>query len=251
MLTIRNSQIKAFEQSSFKRFEDLMVAHVQQYFPHHYFVIQDANIRATIQYGYSRAQLYGLKTIRNVCLYINNMLLLGSNFDSDPQYPLANKILTDKSKDDNDRIDALSTAVLNLLESISGPSSMYIYRSVLFITKNADSLYDEFCKSNTDNAFRHFEQLFKTKYEVIGKENLQCLVQYGRRQAQSYNIMSEPKILIYIIFMFMLGSGFDRDPQFPWTAEILKSKSITSEGEKIAELYNATIARLQAGLSRQ
>ena len=97
MLVVKNNQLKVFEDDSLKIFEDDMASHIKEFFPNHFIAIGEKDIRNTIQYGYSKAIKYGFTTKRNVCLYINNMLVLGSNFDYDPMYSWAQEILRDKS----------------------------------------------------------------------------------------------------------------------------------------------------------
>ena len=87
MLSIRPEQMAAFEQAALKRFEDEMLAHIKTYFPNHWRIIGEAQLRKVIQYSVSQAEQYGLTTQREVCLYLNLMLLLGSDFDTDIQLP--------------------------------------------------------------------------------------------------------------------------------------------------------------------
>ena len=85
-----------FEQAALKRFEDEMLEHIKTYFPNHWRIIGETQLRKVIQYSVSQAEQYGLTTQREVCLYLNLMLLLGSDFDTDVQLPWAEEVLMDE-----------------------------------------------------------------------------------------------------------------------------------------------------------
>jgi len=74
-----------------------MVEHLKKFFPKYYEIYGEPLIRQVIQYGIERAELYGFLTKRDTPLYIDLMLLLGSHFDQDFQYPWAIEILDDES----------------------------------------------------------------------------------------------------------------------------------------------------------
>src|SRR5687768_1038870 len=98
MLIIKNAQVKAFGNAALKNFEEEMVRHVKEFFPNHYRMIRENELRTFINYAFLRAKEYGFTTKRNVCLYLNNMLALGSNFDHDPLYPWVYDILKEKTR---------------------------------------------------------------------------------------------------------------------------------------------------------
>jgi hypothetical protein len=49
--------------------------------------------------------------------------------------------------------------------------------------------------------------------------------------------------------MFMLGSGFDRDPLHPWATEVLNDTSISDENERATRLYGEALNHLEQSLS--
>ena len=250
MLTIRNDQLDVFKETALKRFEDEMVEHVKTFFPAHYISMQEKNLRATVQYGYAKAKTYGVISIRNVCLYLNNMLLLGSNFDEDPQYPWAKQILAEKNEPDFNRtMDELSGKMMVQLGEITGQGNMIIYRAILNFTKNSNEIFTRLTASDLSKALHHLNLLFKQKYEVVGEANLKEMIACGIPSAKKYGITDEGYLVVYIVFMFMLGSGFDRDPQFPWAAVILQDVALDQQ-QKTAILYKTAIANLDKVLSQ-
>lgn len=49
--------------------------------------------------------------------------------------------------------------------------------------------------------------------------------------------------------MFILGSGFDSDPQCPWATAILQEGSAMEQDVKANRLYNAAMAALEQWLA--
>jgi hypothetical protein len=251
MFTIRNSQLEDFREAALQSFEDEMVEHIKEFFPNHFMAMQQTGTRATIRYGYEKAKSYGFTTKRNVCLYLNIMLLLGSNFDIDPQYPLAKSILTAQSEPNpNLRMDELSDKVLETMELVAGPGNMNLFRAILNFNKKADEIFQSLIFDNLNEAHHHLNVLFAQKYQAIGVANLQKMINLGSRNAAAYGLVSESGVLIYVVFMFMLGSGFDKDPQFPWAGDILNGAVYENERKKIEALYYKAIDNLRVALSQ-
>lgn len=251
MLIINDNQINEFKAAALKNFEEVMVGHVKAFFPNHFKSMKEENIRNTIRYGYSRAKSHGFTTERNVCLYLNNMLVLGSNFDTDPLYPWTYKILHENNiQDSKSRIDHLSDTMEKIFGRIRGARYADINKALLYVHQNADSLYRRVMESDLDDALSIFNDIYPKKFEVVGAPDLKRLTRLGETKAAEYGITVEWCVLAYVIFMFMIGSGFDKDPQFPWAAESLNNPSITRQEDKINKMYRKCLEDLRTFLSQ-
>ncbi|HEY6345529.1 MAG TPA: hypothetical protein VIY49_28865 [Bryobacteraceae bacterium] len=93
MLTIRPEQLAVFSQLEVRKFEQWMLAHLWRFFPRECRAAGDGQVRKTIRYGIERAGGYGVASKRDVCKYIDLMIVFGKNFDTDPRYPWAAQIL--------------------------------------------------------------------------------------------------------------------------------------------------------------
>lgn len=251
MLVIQNKQLQVFKDLALKKFEDEMVDHVQEFFPNHFMMMQESGVRNTIRYGYVRAKSYGFTTKRNVCLYLNTMLLLGSNFDYDPQYPWAYTMLNDEIiQHPVIRIDKLANHTLELVSQISGAHHTYLNRALLNLHNNADKLFEKLISSDLASTHEHLRMLFPRKCEVIGERNLQRMISYNTNQARYYGFTHEPNILMYTVFTFIMGSGFDSDPQFSWAGGILSDSAIRDQDNKVRLLYQKVISNLRSFISK-
>ncbi len=252
MLTIRKEQMKALEQVALKDFEDDMVEHIKEFFPNHYKTIGESQIRKVIQYAIERGEVYGFTTHRNVCLYLNNMLILGSNFDVDPQYPWAAEILNEKSDIITEiRIDKLSDKTLEVFSDIAGTKHIHLNRAFLKLQKDTEQVVSKSINGNLkDELHNRLKKIFPSKYEVVGEQNINKLVECGFDDSKYYHLKNESNVLIYIIFMFMLGRGFNKDPQFIWAEETLKDPSLIDDSEKIDVLCQKAKAHLNEFLAK-
>lgn len=249
MLQLKKHQIDVFKGKALKKFEDEMLLHVQEYFPNHFEAIGEDNVRNSIKHAFRRGKTYGLISVRNVCLYLNTMILLGSHFDIDPQYVWAKDILINtKEKNINTKTDSLSDSTEKYLDAISGNNNADVYRTLLNITGNRHEILRKLLNGDLQNAAAQLHELFPKKAEVIGPQCLHELVKLGKRNAARYGIRDEGCLLVFVVLMYSLGAGFDTDPQFPWATEILSFRT-ADEMEKTMQLYDTYVARLAKVLS--
>ena len=95
MLRIRKKQEEALRASRFAEFEDAMIVHLKQFFPDACLALGNEALKEVIVQGIDRASNYGIISRRDVMLYIDIMLIIGRDFDSDPNMPWARLILVD------------------------------------------------------------------------------------------------------------------------------------------------------------
>jgi hypothetical protein len=97
MLTLRKEQIAVFGPLGKKAFEDRMFAHLKKVFPEQSELLGEPKLRETIQYGTQRAAAYRITSERDVCKYIDLMILYGRDFDKDPTLPWAQSVLQNQA----------------------------------------------------------------------------------------------------------------------------------------------------------
>lgn len=250
MLKINNAQVLKFKEHFVSDFENELLIHVQTYFLGHYQMMGEDAVRRTIRYCFAKCKHYKFTTKRNICLYLNNMLMLGSNFDDDPQYPWGRTILKDiKFKDSVRHIDDLSSSAMDDFEAIAGKDNQFINRYFLTITQQKEKLYSSLCEANLKLSAEILKEWFPQKYDTITEHNIQKMVLAGYHLSEKYSISKSSNIAIYIFLMFTGGSGFDTDPQFASIHEILKSNF--DEDQKGKALFDKTIEIIQLFLKSE
>lgn len=108
MFTIRKEQMAAFRPLATKAFEDRVVDHLKRAFPQQSSALGEAKLRETVQYGTQRAAAYRIVAERDVCKYIDLMVLYGRDFDKDSTIPWAQSVLQNQAvKNPSTRVERL------------------------------------------------------------------------------------------------------------------------------------------------
>lgn len=242
MLKIRKEQYEELGKVSLKRFEDSMVEHIREFFPEQYDALGETVIRKVIEYGVDRAETHGFETEPDVNLYLDLMLLLGSNFDTDPQLPWVASVLDNESIDTAEGAEKLYDQAVEYLDRIEGPEDEYLVNA---IDEFSDIPLEELPLARSQDientTISLLRRIWPEKYQVVGPAVLHNLIRYGEVSAQRYNITGQRGVALYTVLMFLLGSGFDTDPQFPWAVTVLKDESIVNEAARIDKLYMKAI----------
>jgi len=114
---IRPEQYEFFRRTATKNFEERMTQHLKEFFPGIYQSLGEEHAREVILYGMKRAASYQITIERDVCKYIDVMLIYGNDFDRDPVCEWATNILNDQQlKDSGDMVAQLFDVALNRSE---------------------------------------------------------------------------------------------------------------------------------------
>jgi hypothetical protein len=74
-----------------------------------------------------------------------------------------------------------------------------------------------------DEMVLHSQDFSPRLCEVIGEEQLRVALRQSMDRAGSHGFTYRGSILLFADLMFLFGSAFDTDPQYPWAAEVLQS----------------------------
>ena len=96
MLTIREAQFAVLSQVEVEKFQEWMLAHLKIFFPQQCAAAGNQQLLEMVQYGIKRAAVYGFTAKRDVCKYIDLMILFGRDFDTDKRSRWAGEILAQR-----------------------------------------------------------------------------------------------------------------------------------------------------------
>jgi hypothetical protein len=113
-LTIRQAQMDVFSQVEVQKFEDWMVSHLKQFFPRECRSLGEPQLRDLIQYGIKRAARHQITVERDVCKFIDLMIVLGRDFDTDERNVWAHEILAHEREPAN-KVQSLHAAAVTYL----------------------------------------------------------------------------------------------------------------------------------------
>jgi hypothetical protein len=118
MLVIRDAQFAAMAQTVLADFRAWMVPHLREHFAAELEGRTDAELLALVDAAVGRAMRRGVLGEEAYCLFTNLAVALGPEFDADPRYPWAARILDDASLGPPDvRVRVLADHAARWLES--------------------------------------------------------------------------------------------------------------------------------------
>ena len=78
---------------------------------------------------------------------------------------------------------------------------------------------------------------------------LDVLVATAVERARHYELRGERGPALCLVLMFMLGIGFDTDPQFPWIEQTLAERAPAPQDTRVDRLYEQSMAFLDKWLA--
>lgn len=250
MLTITPKHIKAFKQDALNNFEDKTYLYLKQFFPKNCEIHGEIKMREIIRYGIKQAELFGFMTEQDVTMFINLTLMLGHHFYKDPQISWASNIFNAETISSSIKIERIYNEAIIYLDSVSGKNDENIKLALHRIQKKtATEIFQPYTSTFEQGVLDYLKEIFPEKYDAIGESNMKVLFQKGSESAQVYNIKNQEDCFIYICCMFILGCGFDTDPQFSWATDVLKEYQGEEQNVETGnKLYIASIASLMQWL---
>ena len=238
MWTIRQEQAEAFRQDALQKFEDEMVEHLSDFAPRFCEVRGEPCIRRVIRLGIERAAKYGFTNRGPVRFYIELMISLGSEFDTDPQYPWAGEILRNQEPGDQAvRADWLFDQLGQYMDHVAGPK----FQHTLDALRRVHAVdFDNAQLPGEDFASRmiaRLKMIFPQKSSYVGEPILQKLVANGLELGSSYSITSERGLTAIVGLMFGVGHGAVGDPLYPWVAATLNDRRVKDPNVRAERLY--------------
>jgi hypothetical protein len=237
MLIIREEQMKAFEDVALRNFENEMVEHIQQFAPQQSEIIGEPGVRKVVKLGIDRAGNYDFTNKGPVRFYLELMFMLGSDFDTDPQYPWVAEILNDQNiKDQMARAESLYNKFAEYAEKVLEPKNIYEKEALHRITRQRLKDFPMLEDSFENDVTRWLWEIYPEKCNYVGEPALTELVQNARLEANNYGINFCPGTTLVALALFAFGHGCLSDPQFPWIAETLSDNSIVNPEEKAEKI---------------
>lgn len=220
MLVIRTEQMKVFEQLSADRFAGEMIEHCREFSPRLCKTLSDEQLTVAIDRGFRAAAKYGFTQRGPVRLYIDMTIVLGSGFDTDPQYPWAGEVLRSAAPQ-MERADALHFATQNYLSIVDGPNNVFTLAALADLA--------EFCRGGPvveattlrADLRRFMGEMHPRKVGETPAAGLDRLIDDALAKGRRYGFRKPRSLAVMAVLMFAFGHRFDADPFLPWIARTL------------------------------
>lgn len=252
MLTIRRSQLAAFTEPSMRRFEDALVAHLQQAWPRECRLAgDDEQMLRVVRAIVPAARRHGYRTSREITLYALIVFSLGLDFDTDPQCTWAADGLGNLGiANTTARIEAVYDDMVMCLGAIGGTDSERVVRALLRVRRHdftrplsadPEERIAEICDL--------LEAFWPEKFEFQEAGPTERLVRASVARAARHGITGSTGESVFATLAYFLGHAFEQDPMHPWAADALRD---SAPGEPRAlMLMHAGLGRLAASLTAE
>jgi len=228
-----------FQKGALKAFEDDMVIHLAEFSPPLFKAIKEEQLRKAIRFGMQHAnEEYEVNFKGPVRLYLELMLLLGSHFDTDPQYPWANEILTNTDLDQTVRAEHLYNSIKEYRSKVNGPKDKYTLEGLENMATFARQPLVIEDKSFIKDVLDQMKLIYPQKAKYVRDEQNRVLIRSGIEAAHKYDITNLRAKVLMIILMSAFGHGCCDDPLYVWIANTLTDERITSSDARAKRLEN-------------
>lgn len=218
MLRIRDEQVLSLRKSLTADIEDELVDDVKHYFEERITFLGDAQTHAAVRHGIERAAHYGFTSLRGWALYVTLSFVLGSHFDKNPLYPWVHKnLVTDRDLDEKTRTHRFYNALRRYSRATRDEAGVY-NEPILYYPETSLPAYSS-DQTVEQYLVTQLEALAQAHFNEAGEDRVRELVRLAIERAAARGIMSAAGLSIYVPLTFLLGVGFDEDPQFPWAIE--------------------------------
>lgn len=246
MLTIRAEQMDIFKKAALLSFEDEMVKHLAKFSPPLYKAAGEEQMRKAIQLGTNQAAQYGLTHRGPVRLYLELMLLFGSYFDTDPQYPWAAEILIDQqSASQMQRAERLYEKTMDYRQKVAGSADAYTLEALKRIAVFARQPFSLSAENFVDGMQCEITHIYPQKAAYVGAEGLVKLIRKGMGGAQRQQFITERGMALVIVLMLAFGHGCGKDSLYPWIAKTLQDEMIIDAKARAARLEKKALTWLE------
>jgi hypothetical protein len=240
IVIVRKEQMDALE---LQGLEGYLLDHLRRFARDHVEAIDRDNLRQFVRLGIRRAASFGWTKRGPVEFFLEVMVMLGSEFHTDPQYPWASSALG-ASTEEMAGADHLHAEVMKYYDAVFGPGLCYEVDAIRRLL--ASDYVSDRRLSGTDEAGIHqlFEWAFPQKYAVVGRPAIGTLI--GEAQEMCARIgVPETELALVAGTLFCFGHGCFSDPQYPW----LVGSTQVPGARKEAGLYRVLKRYLQEALT--
>ncbi len=234
MWRITERQFQALTDSMRTNAAGPLVQHCRQYAPRLCDVAGEVGIHKVVDLGIRRARQYGFRDEPQVRFYIDMMLVLGSEFDTDPQFPWAVETLQDRFSKPHVRGMVLHRDLSLYLDRVMGPHREFVKSALTrFVLMPSQLPLPE--QRSISSVRKWLLQLFPQKFDDVTEEQLAQIAWSAAKQATELKTPGGHGFLAGVMLVF--GHGATRDPLYPWISNVLNDLRITSEEARLQRLW--------------
>ena len=184
------------------------------------------------------------------------MILLGTYFDTDPQYPWVKVVLNDSSFYPNQisKADQLHNLYVDYHKNVIGENGEYALAALMRLSdsENKKKLEEDYTKRKQE-LIDIISFIYPEKSEFLGYDLLNDLINRANQKANQYQIDFNKGKNLFVGLTFTLGHKFDSDLMYPWISNTFKndesSKKTPQQIERLIKKIQIYVAKSLKNLS--
>jgi hypothetical protein len=90
-----------------------------------------------------------------------------------------------------------------------------------------------------DEMVRFVNKCFPKLSAIAGESTCRRVIRLGVEKAKTYGFTYRGPVRFYIELMFLFGSSFDIDPQYPWATAILRDRAVSNQMVRAERFFDA------------
>jgi len=236
--------METLHEAAQRHFESEMLVHLRVFSPPLFAALGEQQMRKVVHLGVGQAASHGFTCRGPVRLYLELMLLFGSYFDTDPQYPWAAEILADPDEDlQMQRAEQLYEKTIDYRQVVAGPKDAHTVESLGNIAALlSHPLPRSFVSLEhfVSAMLREIAILYPQKAGYVGPKGLEDLIRKGIDTAQRQNVSTVQGAILVILLMLIFGHACASDPLYPWIFQIMTNEGAADPGTIVARLAETT-----------
>jgi len=107
VITISDRQMRALNAARRRQYEDKVLRHVSFYFPEQFEKLGEQGVRDLVPLGIGKCKIYGITRECDVTDFVALMVVLGPDFDNDPELPWVSEMLEGEGLDPDAKMASL------------------------------------------------------------------------------------------------------------------------------------------------
>jgi hypothetical protein len=222
-MIIRDAQIETLKKVAVDSYVLQLADHCKDFSPHLCKTLKDSELHEAIRKGIDWAEAHGFTQRGPVRFYIDMMIVLGSNFDTDPQYPWTAEVLTNtKNSDQMALAEILHNRAQDYLEKVNGETNIHSLKAL----KDLSELYKRGVKFQLQdfeqNMLYMMKEIHPRKIAETDEESLvQLFINAKKKAKEHYGFQEARSLGLMAVLMFSFGHQCDTDPFLPWISRTL------------------------------
>ena len=245
-MLVRQSQLDALAQASLDRYYLEETAFFSEFAPELSRVMGDHAFRQYIRWAVARAQDRGFTLSNNIRFYIETMFTLGSDFDSDPQYPWAGAALSQRDFSEDTRAHLLHERLCAYLDAAAGQDNSF---QIAALERVGARVPESFVQSPGPPERQFIDaaySVYPEKAAFLGRDVLAQLAARGGGRCGEFNLNGAPGLILVSFLMLFLGHGVCDDALYPWIGSVLRDPSISDPNSRASRVYQRALVYADA-----